>query len=135
MIVDDCDEIRRMLRLVVCGVADPIYERRDGGAARAAYATHRPDCVLMDVSMTPMDGITATRQGRFRRFGRLSGFAGRSSARQEVPALRVRRVGPDLANQAPPDESQQTGSGRSRRQPDCIGDFARQVTASVAKDT
>src|SRR5918996_5096464 len=61
MIVDDSDEIRRMLRAVVADLADPVYECGDGGAAQAAYATHRPDWVLMDVSMVPMDGITATR--------------------------------------------------------------------------
>jgi two-component system, NarL family, response regulator LiaR len=62
LIVDDSDEIRRMLRTFVNAVADPIYESRDGGAAIDAYAAHRPDWVLMDVSMQPMDGITATRQ-------------------------------------------------------------------------
>ncbi len=62
LIVDDNDEIRRMLRAVVADVADPIYECHDGSEACAAYARHRPDWVLMDVAMAPMDGITATRQ-------------------------------------------------------------------------
>jgi DNA-binding NarL/FixJ family response regulator len=62
MIVDDSVDIRRMLRAVVADVADPIYECRDGGEACAAYGTHRPDWVLMDISMTPMDGMVATRQ-------------------------------------------------------------------------
>jgi two-component system, NarL family, response regulator LiaR len=62
LIVDDSDEIRRMLRTFVSAIAEPIYECRDGGAACDAYAAHRPDWVLMDVSMLPMDGITATRQ-------------------------------------------------------------------------
>ena len=62
LIVDDSDEIRRMLREVVADVADPIYECADGGEACTAYATHRPDWVLMDISMSPIDGITATRQ-------------------------------------------------------------------------
>jgi CheY-like chemotaxis protein len=62
LIVDDSDEIRRMLREVVADVADPIYECGDGGEACAAYTTHRPDWVLMDISMVPIDGITATRQ-------------------------------------------------------------------------
>jgi CheY-like chemotaxis protein len=61
MIVDDSDEIRRMLRAVVSEVADPIYECRDGDEACTAYAAHRPDWVLMDVSMAQMDGLTATR--------------------------------------------------------------------------
>jgi CheY-like chemotaxis protein len=61
MIVDDSDDIRRILRAVVADFADPIYECRDGNEACAAYGVHRPDCVLMDISMTPMDGIAATR--------------------------------------------------------------------------
>ena len=61
MIVDDSEDIRRMLRAVVADFADPIYECRDGSEAFDSYVTHRPDCVLMDVSMTRMDGITATR--------------------------------------------------------------------------
>jgi NarL family two-component system response regulator LiaR len=61
MIVDDNDEIRRMLREVLADLADPIYECHDGGEAGAAYGTHRPDWVLMDVSMEPVDGIAATR--------------------------------------------------------------------------
>jgi CheY-like chemotaxis protein len=61
MIVDDNEEIRRMLRSVLADLADPIYECHDGGEADAAYRRHRPDWVLMDVSMEPVDGITATR--------------------------------------------------------------------------
>jgi NarL family two-component system response regulator LiaR len=61
MIVDDSDEIRRMLRAILADVADPIYECHDGGEAGAVYGTHRPDWVLMDVSMEPVDGIAATR--------------------------------------------------------------------------
>lgn len=62
MIVDDSDDIRRMLRDVVADLADPIYECRDGREACDAYARHRPDWVLMDVSMAPMDGVTATHE-------------------------------------------------------------------------
>lgn len=62
MIVDDSDELRRMLRAVVADVAEPIYECRDGGEACTVYAAHRPDWVLMDIAMTPIDGIVATRQ-------------------------------------------------------------------------
>jgi len=62
MIVDDSDDVRRMLRAVVADLADPIFECRDGQEACDAYTSHRPDWVLMDVSMGPMDGITATRQ-------------------------------------------------------------------------
>src|SRR5262249_39572310 len=62
MIVDDSDDIRRMLRDVVADLADPIYECRDGREACDAYARFQPDWVLMDVSMTPMDGVAATHE-------------------------------------------------------------------------
>jgi CheY-like chemotaxis protein len=62
MIVDDSDDIRRILRDVVADLADRIYECRDGQEACDAYARLQPDWVLMDVSMTPMDGVTATHE-------------------------------------------------------------------------
>lgn len=62
MIVDDSDDVRQMLRTVVAELANPIYECRDGHEACDAYARHRPDWVLMDVSMEPMDGIAATHE-------------------------------------------------------------------------
>ena len=62
LIVDDSDDLRRMLRMVLEGIADPIYECGDGAEAGALYAAHRPDWVLMDVAMAPVDGITATRR-------------------------------------------------------------------------
>lgn len=63
LIVDDSDDVRRLLRAVVDDLAHPIYECRDGDEACAAFATYRPDWVLMDVSMAAsMDGVTATRE-------------------------------------------------------------------------
>jgi two-component system response regulator DegU len=62
LIVDDSDDVRRMLRAVVADLAEPIYECRDGREACEAYARHQPDWVLMDVSMDPMDGVTATHE-------------------------------------------------------------------------
>jgi CheY-like chemotaxis protein len=61
LIVDDSDEIRRVVRAVVSDVADVIYECRDGDEACTAYAVHQPDWVLMDISMERMDGLSATR--------------------------------------------------------------------------
>jgi two-component system response regulator DegU len=61
LIVEDNDHMRRMIRNVVTGLADPIHECGDGADAPGLYAAHRPDWVLMDVEMPRVDGITATR--------------------------------------------------------------------------
>lgn len=39
-----------------------IVECVDGEAAISLYEKHRPDWVLMDVSMRPVNGLSATRQ-------------------------------------------------------------------------
>jgi CheY-like chemotaxis protein len=62
LIVDDNNGIRRMLRRILDGTADVIWECTDGSQALAAYEEHRPDFVLMDVRMPIVDGLTATRE-------------------------------------------------------------------------
>jgi DNA-binding NarL/FixJ family response regulator len=62
LIVDDNPSMRRLIRSVIEGVADVIGECGDGSEAVAAYDALQPDCVLMDIRMEPMDGVTATRQ-------------------------------------------------------------------------
>jgi len=44
----------------VAGLATEFYEARDGGEAIALCAAQRPDWVLMDFRMKPMDGLRAT---------------------------------------------------------------------------
>jgi DNA-binding NarL/FixJ family response regulator len=39
-----------------------VAEATDGGEALALMKVHRPDIILMDISMKGMDGLTATRQ-------------------------------------------------------------------------
>ena len=39
-----------------------VAEAADGGEALALMKVHRPDIILMDISMKGMDGLTATRQ-------------------------------------------------------------------------
>jgi CheY-like chemotaxis protein len=62
LIVDDNDGIRRMLRRILAGTADVIWECTDGSQALAAYEEHQPDFVLMDVRMRVVDGLAATRE-------------------------------------------------------------------------
>jgi CheY-like chemotaxis protein len=60
LIVDDDARLRRMVRQVVAGHASAVYEAADGGEALAICATERPDWVLMDLRMKPVDGLRAT---------------------------------------------------------------------------
>jgi CheY-like chemotaxis protein len=62
LIVDDNNEIRRTIKALLANLSGQIHECGDGAAALAAYHEHRPDWVLMDIEMKPVDGITATRQ-------------------------------------------------------------------------
>ena len=62
LIVDNNSSIRHVIRGIVSPVAEQIYECEDGADARATYLQHRPDFVLMDISMKSVDGLTATRQ-------------------------------------------------------------------------
>lgn len=60
LLVDDNDEIRQLLRILVEDLAETIYECRDGATALLLYAEHQPSWVLMDIQMPEMDGLTAT---------------------------------------------------------------------------
>ena len=62
LIVEDNDQMRRMIVRLVRGLAEHTYECSDGVEALPAYTIHRPDWVLMDVKMKEMDGISATKQ-------------------------------------------------------------------------
>jgi DNA-binding NarL/FixJ family response regulator len=62
LIVDDCARMREAIRSVVQDLAEQIVEAEDGGAAIAAYDLHKPDWVTMDVTMRPVDGLTATQR-------------------------------------------------------------------------
>jgi CheY-like chemotaxis protein len=62
LIVDDNQEIRRMIRSLLEDLSTEIHECEDGAQAVAAYEQYRPDWVLMDLKMREVDGIAATRQ-------------------------------------------------------------------------
>lgn len=67
LIADDNRSMRKMLRSLIEDLDNEILECEDGSEAARLYEAHRPAWVLMDVSMQPVDGITATRRitGRF----------------------------------------------------------------------
>ena len=64
LIVDDHAAMRRLLSRIVNDLCSVVVECEDGADALAAYERHRPDWVLMDIEMSRMDGITATRDIR-----------------------------------------------------------------------
>ncbi|NQX29925.1 response regulator transcription factor [Microbacteriaceae bacterium VKM Ac-2854] len=66
LLVDDHPLVRAGLAGLI-GASDGMHvvaEAADGAAALAAYAEHRPDVVLMDLSMPGMEGVTATERLR-----------------------------------------------------------------------
>ncbi len=64
LIVDDNEEVRRLLKSLLADLVETVYECDDGAQALALYTAHCPDWVLMDLQMKTMDGLTATRQIR-----------------------------------------------------------------------
>jgi DNA-binding NarL/FixJ family response regulator len=61
LIVDDNSGVRRMVRSIIGDIDPEIIECTDGGSAVEAYEKYRPDFVLMDINMLPVDGLTAMR--------------------------------------------------------------------------
>ncbi|MEW6207726.1 MAG: response regulator transcription factor [Acidobacteriota bacterium] len=62
LIVEDSEQMRRMIASLIDDIAEEIIECSDGAEAVFAYHRHRPDWVLMDIEMREINGITATRQ-------------------------------------------------------------------------
>jgi CheY-like chemotaxis protein len=60
LIADDDARMRQLVRQIVAGFASEICEASDGAAAVAICAAERPDWVLMDLRMKPIDGLRAT---------------------------------------------------------------------------
>ena len=62
MIVDDHQEMRRLLRNTLSHLAADFREYGDGGEAVAAFGHERPDWTVMDMAMKGMSGLEATRR-------------------------------------------------------------------------
>lgn len=61
LIVDDHAEMRQVL-INLFGDSAEVYECSDGAEAFSAYEKYRPDWVLMDIKMSGMNGIVATKR-------------------------------------------------------------------------
>lgn len=64
LIVDDNRTMRRTIGTLVKGEGDEVIECEDGEDALPLYEQHRPDWVLMDISMKHMNGLEATERIR-----------------------------------------------------------------------
>ncbi len=62
LIADDSQQVRGLLRSCLADLNAQFIECADGWEAVAAYRQHQPDCVLMDLHMPGLDGLTATRR-------------------------------------------------------------------------
>jgi len=62
LIAEDNPLMRQMICSMVKDLDSEIVECADGEAAFSLYEKHRPDWVLMDVSMRPVNGLSATRE-------------------------------------------------------------------------
>ncbi len=62
LIVDDYAPFRRLVRSLFNSSATQIEECSDPTQSVERFAAYRPDWVLMDLQMRPIDGITATRR-------------------------------------------------------------------------
>jgi CheY-like chemotaxis protein len=61
LIVDDNTGMRNTVKAMLTDVDTDFCECDDGSKALAMYRAYHPQCVLMDVRMTGVDGIAATR--------------------------------------------------------------------------
>lgn len=64
LVVDDEPAIRRFLRTALGAHAYTIYEASSGQDALTGVAVHRPDLVILDLSLPDIDGVEVTRQLR-----------------------------------------------------------------------
>ena len=61
LIVDDNENMRRLLRRMLQRLGIHCVEFPDGSAALAAVAAIRPDFIITDLNMAPMDGLSFAR--------------------------------------------------------------------------
>lgn len=62
LIAEDNAGMRRVIRNLVEDIDPDVIECSNGQEAIDAYASHRPDLVLMDINMRPVDGLATSRE-------------------------------------------------------------------------
>ena len=62
LIAEDNPRVRKMIRNLIEDLYSEIAECSDGTEAMQIYDEQRPEWVLMDIGMKPMDGLSATRE-------------------------------------------------------------------------
>jgi len=60
LVIEDTEDNRRILRDVLTNAGFEVIEATDGEKGVAAAAEHRPDLILMDISIPIIDGWEAT---------------------------------------------------------------------------
>lgn len=61
LIVEDNRNMREMIKEILFEPSLEFFECDNGAEAVALFEREHPDCVFMDVEMSPVDGIAATR--------------------------------------------------------------------------
>jgi two-component system cell cycle response regulator DivK len=61
LVVDDYEDVRGFMKFYLELHQFKVYEANNGQEAIEIAKIHRPDLILMDISMPDMDGLTATR--------------------------------------------------------------------------
>ncbi|MFZ4619542.1 MAG: response regulator transcription factor [Bacteroidota bacterium] len=62
LLVDDNQKMRSMVRELIGARSHDFYEASDGAVAVQCYLDYRPDMVVMDIELSAMDGLTATKK-------------------------------------------------------------------------
>ena len=62
LIVEDTEDNRRIMRIMLEGAGFEVLEATDGAAGIEAAVKHKPDLILMDIQLPLIDGYEATRR-------------------------------------------------------------------------
>ena len=62
LVVEDQEDLRRVLRDLLTGSGFEVAEAADGQAGVAKAKSERPDLILMDIQLPGIDGYEASRQ-------------------------------------------------------------------------